>query len=53
MKNDIADILFKYTTGEATTAKSAVQSSHCTALFLIHKNEKANIISARRSRTVR
>ena len=34
-------------------AKSAVQSSHCTALFLIHKNEKANIISARRSRTVR
>ena len=34
-------------------AKSAVQSFHCTALFLIHKNEKANIISARRSRTVR
>ena len=35
------------------TAKSAVQSFHCTALFLIHKNEKTNIISARRSRTVR
>ena len=34
-------------------AKSAVQSFHCTALFLIHKNKKANIISARRSRTVR
>ena len=35
------------------TAKSAVQSFHCTALFLIHKNEKTNIISARRARSVR